>query len=217
VKSDYIHLVVCNSPLSRAEFDIAATTQFNAGDKNSDGMWTADEMHSFQKDSRSAARSYQSQTRQIDPDLTEPQKRHSGDVDKNSDGYISQNEQAVLRDSYRRAGRGRLGSNAFSGRGLNTHALHRMDVNADGQISQSEFMALSEERFDDFDINQDGQLSGDESISYNIVQAGRVPSRSRQYKHLEYSSTMSEDQTEAQPEPRNRFDRVRRQRSFFAN
>ncbi len=96
----------------------------------------------------------------IDPDLTGTQRRQLGGIDVDGDGNISQAELNAAREQYRKTGRADLGRKSFD----RSHVLERMDRNADGQISRTEFIALNDERFDNFDRDGDGQLSSEEQM-----------------------------------------------------
>ena len=171
--------------VTRAEFNKAAISKFEAADSNSDGFWTVEEMRDVRHTRKLKSHSNLAMQGMYGSSLiskkedTEQSLRHSqmrdrvnaalrsygfsesltfASMDKDGSGHISAEERAEIiaefRQNRERIRRGYLG---------------RMDRDADGQISQDEYMMLSDERFGSFDKNNDGQLSSDESTGREII------------------------------------------------
>jgi Ca2+-binding EF-hand superfamily protein len=130
-----------NGTLTRAEAQTHATEMFARMDANKDGkLDTAD---------REARR-----TAMFDK------------IDTNKDGQVSREEFSAKRpDGERRGdGRHRMGHRG-GGKGWGGHGggmMRMADANKDNAISQAEFTAAAQQRFDRTDANKDGQVTKEE-------------------------------------------------------
>ena len=186
--------------VSRAEFNKAAVSKFDAADANSDGIWTAEEMRNFEPVRKAAREARQALRRashnfgewgqqdvaseQMRARVNSVLKTYGFDtsvtfdsIDTDANGRISAEERAAVLADYRQISQVPTATMSYGDNSvaMKLHTLgpiEQMDMDADGQISQAEYMTLTNMRFGDFDVNNDGQISGDESPS----QGERQPS-----------------------------------------
>jgi Ca2+-binding EF-hand superfamily protein len=158
--------------VTQSEFDASRTARFDALDANDDGQLTREEMRAGRGErGEHGRRGHHRRGGHRGMHLERADANNDGNItreeflagpsqmfarlDDNNDGVISADERPQRGERSERRGR--------------RHA----DANSDGQISQSEFAAMSASRFERLDSNDDGRVTREEAESARSRRHGR--------------------------------------------
>jgi Ca2+-binding EF-hand superfamily protein len=164
-----------NGYVTKDEFIAAATRRFARMDNNGDGKLTIDEL---------GAGRHGHGPRQSDKAAQFAQKRLDK-LDTNHDGVVTQAEYlaaaAAMYSQFDAQGNGKVTASeiAASPRAQErvAHAtervVKRLDTNADGVVSQAEYLAAAQKRFSRMDKNGDGFIESDELPAHRWAHGGK--------------------------------------------
>lgn len=144
--------------ITRAEFDAGRDAMFARMDANNDGQTTREEGHDAMRARFEGAHAERGDR----PDRGDADANHDGSIsrdeflsgpasrfqelDKNSDGQLSQDERPERHSGHHRGG--------------DRHGLMgEVDSNNDGSVTRAEFVAAGDQMFQRLDANHDGQVT----------------------------------------------------------
>jgi Ca2+-binding EF-hand superfamily protein len=156
--------------VTQSEYEASRTARFDTLDANNDGQLTREEMRAG-RGNRGERGHHRGGRHGMRGGLEHADANNDGNItreeflagptqrfaqlDSNNDGVISADERPQRRERGERHGR--------------RHA----DANSDGQVSQSEFVAMGASRFDRLDANDDGNVTREEAEAARNQRHGR--------------------------------------------
>jgi Ca2+-binding EF-hand superfamily protein len=162
-----------NGYVTKDEFIAAATKRFARMDNNGDGKLTIDELGAGRHGHGQSNRGAQFAQKRLDK------------LDTNHDGVVTQAEYlaaaAAMYSQFDAQGNGKVTASEIAAspraQARVAHAtervVKRLDTNADGVVSQAEYLAAAQKRFSRMDKNGNGFIESDELPAHRWAHGGK--------------------------------------------